>query len=56
MNLLLPAISVLIAVFVLTVLSAPGWLVRTGAFGGLAFVILAVVMLCQWLIEKLKSR
>jgi len=48
-------IALMISIIMLAVLSAPAWLVKLAPFGGLAFVILVLILLIEWLFGKIQS-
>lgn len=49
-------VALLIAVLILAVLTAPVWLIKLGAYGGLGFAIYATWQFVKWLVATLRAQ
>ena len=48
-------IAFVLAVLILAVFHAPAWAVTLGSFGGLAFSLFVLILVIEWLFNKVKS-
>jgi len=49
-------IAVVVAIFVLAVFNGPPWAIRAGQFGGLGFMVFVLILLGEWVIEKINKK
>jgi len=48
-------IGMLISILVLAVFQSPAWAIKLGQYGGLGFVMYALILVIEWALAKVKK-